>query len=197
MGSPAPPAPPGSRLGCQDSPGAAGPEAVSCAQWDGASFKAHPGTCGSCSREDKCEKSPQSWAGTCCSLGLCRGDVCSSQGGAGEDGTHLGWQVEHSAVLAVMGSACVGPPLLGSKSPPLLSPASGSRSQHAFPGWGHHNLQGAWKGVPMLHSQVGEGCSALRGGQAFFRHFCSGFSIQSDHLQASPALPFSPSAAAP
>lgn len=115
--------------------------------------------------------------------------VCSSQAGAGEDGTPLGWQVEHTAVLAVMGSTSVGPPLCSAASHPHCS------ALPRAPGPSSLFLAG----VTTVFREPGKKypwCTH-RCGKAFFRHFCSRFSIQSNHLQASPALPFSPSAAAP
>lgn len=162
-------------------------------QFDGASFRAHPGTCGSCSGEAKCEKSPQCWAGTCCSSGLCHGDGVQPPRRS-KDGTHRGWRVENGAVLAVMGSACAGPPLCSAASHPRCSPLPRSPGS-SFPGWGYHNVQGAWKVVPICTQRCSKAAQLSGVHRCFSGTSVQVFSIRPSHLQALPALPFFPPAA--
>lgn len=108
---------------------------------------------------------------------------CAAPGrswGAGEEGTHPGWQAENGAVLAVMGSAWCG-------ATSLLTPASVSRSQHSFPGWG---LMFCREPKPLICTQrCGLGAQLSGVDRRFSGTSVQVFSIQLSHLQPLAALP--------
>lgn len=72
-------------------------------------------------------------------------------------------------------------------------PCLGLQVPAQFSWLGSHVLQGAQ--TPHLHSKVWAGCSALRCGQAFFRHFCSGVQHSAQPSLALTFTSLSPSAA--